>query len=879
MASISNNKFQWHGSGSGYGLENAPDIYLRYTVTSGKISGEGSSRTIPLTFDVALNALPQPGLYSTFGFPIRMFTSHPELVNNEYQTTPFLHKPPSPSQWGDDDYSGSETVSVKISDVESDGSYDVSIYIATYQRVTTTEEGCGCGEDAAKGHNPTSFGKIQLFSSGSPSAPTCSVNKTEVLVGGSFVCTYSGSTCQYRTRNSSGSWGSWTDWSKSSGSTFTVASDYSISAVQMRSRTVDQSYMTPESSYTESSVVYLKLPAPSKPVVSPNPVSFGSSVTATSTHNNSGVTVNYVWYNSSGSSVGTGKTLTPESPGHYCKTYATRNNFVQSDYTSASDVVEIKLNAPSSLTLMQVPMYNMALSRFSKTANAATTNPSGLTLVWQYSTNNSTWNAWSDSHKVTSSYIYVRAKYSKTGYVDSNWTSGTSGNTKLNKPTSLSVSPDPVTVELSVTASVTVDSGATANYTWYKSNGSQISGQTSRTYTTKYADGTGIYAKVQASRSGFVSSDISDASNSVVVYFEPRSMKDNGFRVTFNTTDLVIPGTNLFSSWNDFKPSLNLGRFNYYVLEILSNSNRSWKSSGSVSGSNTPTSTSVNSSAITVGASLAGLTCKLRLSCYYKTSETVVGPRSTAQFESEEFLVGGYPNQPEFLYPGVRDFKTCNLSPRIIFKVSNPDMLPDKVIYDIRIVVKTNSGNTTYTFKDNSNMFFDKDGQITSRTLPSEKCVTFKLPQSEEVRTVQVYCRNAYLETANPEVVVSSYVTASYPVKGTVLSNKGHREAIYSVAREVLNGYRKINDSQGLEVLETTTYPPVVKSFCIPILRLLKSTYETVLKYAPRQSDDISIGGIDTSTENPYVITDKENFGTTLGNFFNDIYFVLKNML
>lgn len=875
MATISNSYLQWHGPGSGYGAENAPRIYLAYDVTSGEISGEGDSRTISLTYTVSLRGLSGS---STFGFPIRVFTSPPEDPNN--YSGSLLYKNSSPNQWSDYAYGGSRTVDVRISDVSSDGSYTANLYIATYQNGTTVKEGCGCGEYAAKGQSPTRLGLIQLFNSGAPEAPaTCSVNKTEVLVGSSFTCTYSGNRCQYRTRNSSGVWGSWTDWSESSGSTFTPASDYTVSAVQMRTYTVDQTYMTPESDFTESSIVYLKLPVPSQPTVSPNPVNFGSSVTATSAHANSDTSVNYVWYDSTNSSVGTGRSFSPRTPGHYCKSYATRDNFVQSDYSSASAVIEVKLNAPSSLTLMQVPMYNMPLSSFTKSMSAATTNPTDVTVVWQYSVNNSTWSAWSDAHKVTSSYIYVRARYTKTGFVDSDWISGTSGNTKLNKPTSLSVSPDPVTTDLSVTASVIVDSGATANYTWYKSNGSKISGQTGRTYTTSHADGTGIYAKVQATRAGFVSSDISDASNSVDVYFEPRNMESSGFRVTFNVTNLVIPGTNLFSSWNDFKPSLNLGRFNYYVLEILSNSNGSWRSSGSVSGSNTPTSTSVTSSTITVSATLAGLTCKLRLSCYYKIGETVVGPQETALFESAEFLVGGYPNQPEFLYPGVRDFKTCNLSPRIIFKISNPDMLPDKTIYDIRIVVKTNSGSTTYTFKNNSDMFLNKDGQITASALSSGQVISFKLPQSTEVRTIQVYCRNAYLETVNPEVVVSTFVVTNYPVKGSVLSNRGHREAVHSTAREVLDGYKKINGGYSLDSLETSSYPPVVKSFCIPILSLLKSTYESVLMYAPRQSTDLDIGSINTSADRPPIVTDSENFGITLGNFFSDIYYILKNML
>lgn len=970
MASISNDKFQWHGEGSGYGSENSPKIYLHYVVTSGDIIGEGSSRSVPLTYEVGLNALSGT---ATFGFPIRVFIEKPnDPTGGDYSLSEdyrLFTKPYSDSQWGSDTYKGSKTKSVSINDVNEDGTYDVNLYIATYYYTVTNSDGCGCGKEASKGQTATQLGSIQLFTPGAPEVPaSCSVSKTEVLVGGSFVCTYSGNRCQYRTRNASGVWGSWVDWNETSGSTFTIASDYSVSAVQMRSYNVDQSYMISESDFVESSVVYSKLPSPTKPAISPSPVLFGNSVTATSTHVNSRCTINYEWFDSANLTVGLGHSFPPPSSGHYCKAFVTKSYFVKSDYSPSSGEIRVKLNSPASLVLMQVPMYNMKLSDFTKSINATEINPEGLTVVWQYSIDESSWTDWSGSHKVTSPYIYVRVKYTKSGYVESDWTSdisgntklnapvsvtvgqpmynsllsdlsksispptagnpsdsstewqystgssgswiswndshkivspyvylqarytksgfvssdwisGTSGNTKLNKPSSLSASPSPVTVELPVTVTAVADADAVVNYFWYKSDGSQISGQSGSTYITNYTDGSGVYAKAQATRPGYVSSDLSDASSPVVVYFEPRSMSSNGFKVTFNTSSLVTPGTSLFSSWNDFKPLLNLGRFNHYVLELLSSRDGSWVLEESVSGGNIPTSTSVDSYAIEVGPDLAGLSCKLRLSCYYKSGDSVVGPQTTAQFESDEFIVGGYPLQPEFIYPGVRDFKTCNLTPRLIFKVSNPDNLPDTNIYDIRVVVKTNSGDVIYTFKDNSDMFFDKNGSIVVDVIPNETFVVFKLPSSSDIRTVQVYCKNAYLEVLSPSVVVCTYVTSSYPAKGTILSNKNHREEIYSKVREVVEGYRKINGDKGLVSLESSNYPPVVKSFCIPILNLLKTTHDAILQYAPRQAADIRIEGIDTSTEQPFVVTNTESFGTTLGNFFSDIYYILKNML
>lgn len=628
---------------------------------------------------------------------------------------------------------------------------------------------------------------------------------------------------------------------------------------------------------TTPAVSTVKLRAP-KDLSYPTEVMYGGSVTATasiSTPAPSGSYLTFSW--SSGESGATLSKVT--STGLTCQVIVQcSGGFTNSDSVTGSPI-DVKLNEPSGATAGYL-YYNQSLSNLTKSASEASSNPT-VSEEWQYRTSTSaSWSSWSSTAKITSSYVYLRVRYTKTGYISSDWVSVTSGNTKLNKPGAPSVSPDPVTVDLSVTATSAVDPGAIASYSWYKSGGSQISGQTSSTYTTNYSDGSGIYAKVQAVRSGYVSSDVSSASNSVDVYFEPRSMSLNGFKVQFSPESLVIPGANVYSTWNDFKPSLNLGRFNYYVLQLLSkNSSESWEVSISVDGTNTPTSTSVTSKSISVTTSLAGKTCKLRLSCYYKSGNSIEGPQKTSVFDSNEFLVAGYPDPPEYMYPGVRDFTTCNLTPRIIFKVSNPDYLDDKDIYDIRIVVRSGSDSKTYTFKNHSNRFFDKNGVISTSKVPNGTFVSFTLDSSSSDRTIQVYCTNAYLECKDPSVCISTYSEINYPVKGSVLSNKGHREVLYTRVREVINGYKKVNGNKGLDAVESTTYPPVIKSFCIPILNLLKSSHEAVLQYSPSRDSDINIGGIDTSTEHPPVVTDTEEFGITLGNFFSDIYYILKNML
>lgn len=867
MGSLSFNQFWIHGSNHVSGTGN-PAISLELG-----ISGKGNSQTgvASVEFWASLNSM---GTGSTFNYAINIYAGSKDDSHLLF-SKPATNKG-GPSTWSSGEYSGIKTLDLNI----PSGSTTVPIYIVFSSAYDSSDAyGCGCS-GFASGHK-FFVGDLQVLKSGSPSAPTkCSVSKTEVLVGGKFNIDYDGSSCEYRLRDIDGNWSNWYNFY---GSSYTIPEDFTVTAVQFRSRNIDYEYVSPYSSYVTSKIVYSKLTAPRKPTLSSNPVVLGNSVTAKSTHLSeevSGIvvapaTINYRWYSSDGSQVSTSKTYTPEVSGYYCKTFASLANFVSSDYSTVSESVEVVCPVPSNLGFSPNPVV------VGNSATLSCTVDSRCSAEYNISRDGgSSWTSSTESFRITNSTCTFRARSTKEGCTSSGWINlGSNIPAKLPAP-SVSVSPSPVTVEQSVSLTCTSEDFPSATPEFQYSRGSSLATCTSPFKIMN----SGYKFRVRISMSGYVTSDWSSWSSEVVVYFEPRDMSSKGFSPTFSIdsseTPFVVSGTEVTVSWGEFRPALNLGRFNYYVLDLVCFDGFSdWNVVETVKGTNSPLDTSVTSGSIILDEDKTlGQKCKLRLSCQYiDSSGNLYGPQESAQFFSKEYYISGYPAQPETLYPSGQNFTSCNLKPRIIFKVSNPSYLEDTNIYDVRVSISSNSGTAEYTLSSNPEYFCTKDGPA-SLPLSSGSVLVFTPESSEEQRTFRIYSTNAYLENKRPTVVVCSYDSLPYAKKGEVL-RKTQKDHLVDRVKGTLKDYEKIL-TISLPEQENAGPDYVVKSLFVSLIEVLRQTYETVVsQYAPRPENEIDLGEVNTTADKPPVIADRSNFVVTLGNYFNDVLYVLKSML
>lgn len=453
---------------------------------------------------------------------------------------------------------------------------------------------------------------------------------------------------------------------------------------------------------------------------------------------------------------------------------------------------------------------------------------------------------------------------------------------------------------LSYTIGYSTNSGTSQSGTY---GGNSVS-HTLTNNTTKF--------RSKVSKTGYADSDYSSWTSAVPVYYEPRNMTSNGFTHSFKSdgsditsSTVAIPGKTLVVSWSSFLTSKNLGRFNQVVIKVLDSSGNILLS---VKDSNTPSTS--GSSSIEVVPEWGGKTCKLRLECLCLYDSVEYGPQETAVFESEEFLVGGFP-EISMIYPSTSEFYSCNNHVRLIFDVINPSYFSDRKINNVTVRVVTQSGVIDYNYNTQSKKYFMSTVSEKPEEIDSGTRVDFTLPEtSEELNgvTLKVRCSNEFLNSEWCDVTLNYIDTA----RG--LSSSGHIDSsgyvspgrpllesdmicIHDWTRDVLKGYSNFKSSAWKDADDNLPDQDSDGNYLVQkrpyynragVIYLLKSVYDLVKVYSiPPESYRIDLDKIDIynldpelvqSSKPPFQESDNGKF-TPTGNYFNYILYILKNML
>lgn len=597
------------------------------------------------------------------------------------------------------------------------------------------------------------------------------------------------------------------------------------------------------------------------PIVSVDKTSilYGGAVTVSHTGN----TLEYSYDGSSWTSCSAGQFTPTQSGLRFRSKIVSGVSGIGDSSWSVSSIVTVTCPKPSSLVYQPSPVI------LNEIAYLSCESADGCTPEIQVSVNGGTsWSGGSGSFKVVNNTCTFRIRLTRSNCISSDWVIfGENIRVKLPRP-SCSVSPNPVTISLVVNInSVTTVNSATSVYQ-YSKNG--VDWQICENPFT--IDSQGYKFRTYLTLSGYEDSDPSDSSDEVVVYYEPRVMETKGFSASFNSSDLITPGETIKVSWKSFDPGYNLGLYNYFEIDLIEEG----EVLETVTGSNDPFSD--GSADFTVLNNWAGKNCKLRLTCCCLFDGVLYRGDS---FESEIFTISGYPNPPEFYYPSGGDFTTCNESPRIIFKVSNPDFLDDTNIYNIRIdIYSPKLGSTvTYSLKNDPSLFVNKDGEAPS-VIPNNSIIGFIVPKEVSdyrgSRYFRVYCTNSYLEHKTPTTVHCTFRDLRYPTSGEKLL-KSLRDQYADTVQQVCIRYSKIYPDV-LSSLVDQSDIIVRKQFGAHTIEVLKLIYESVINYIPALDDVIDLSTIDLTTDHLKVVA-SQSFDGVRGNYFNDIWYILKNML
>lgn len=920
-----------------HGQFTTPDITMNLTVSS-EVLVDGSVR---ITYsNASLNYLRGS---SYFGYPIILMTGNrPNVLSIPYDIDKnassddrvILAKNASPSTW-DSGYKGSynKTASITVprDEIGTNGVYEVYVTVGT----NGTAGACNnCPPVYTNGY-PIKITDLQVLINDplkNPNKPSISISPNDiVLVGKSFTVSCNATDFNYTTNNGT-SYSSNTEVR-----TFTVPSDHSIYDYRFRARNRDYRYVNEWSDYVEATVS-AKLNVPGSPTFNTNPVLYGNDVSVITPSYPTSVEWNFLWSDSITTQTRKNVTVT----GLTCRIRVSKSNFISSDYSNSSGVLEVKLNSPSDLSYAPKPVILNDPVTLSCSKN---TNPLNSTVVYEYgeASTSSSVTSWVTIYgniidHVSSNQFWVRSKVvdSDGGFVDSDYCISDSAiQVKLPKPEIIDQFTS-ITILNTLNLSFTYDSqlsplnknavfvlfgfkdktlsevvkSVNPNKNYFKviKNGEQS--ETADGFISIFKVLDGVVFKLQLSKSGYVDSDLSESSNEVVVYYEPNKMTDHGFTYKFLSENLeiterqlLLPGQSVSSNWSSYSSvrsgqndpgpdnGLMFGRFSRYRLELQKKINNSeYKVVSQVSGSNDP-SQSGNSSAIMVNPSysyngetivVAGSTCRLALTCYYNSEGPV---EESPIFYSPEFQIAGYPNKPEMIYPSVesgKSFITCNLRPKIVFKVSNPEYLPDTQIYDIRVEVVEGSSILTYTFKNNPEYFLLSKSLTVDGHIQNETYVSFILTESTLNRTVRVWSSNAYMENDLPVTVTSNYQDLKYPIKGEKISQTQINAMYNSLVDVISTGYSKLKKDSGATVRPYNSYskyPIVLLETVKDLTESLVKIYQELLKYTNKRSSDF--------TERPEFVdslivaevVNQENPQYVDGNYFNNIVYILKMML
>lgn len=410
------------------------------------------------------------------------------------------------------------------------------------------------------------------------------------------------------------------------------------------------------------------------------------------------------------------------------------------------------------------------------------------------------------------------------------------------------------------------------------------------------------------SKEGYESSDPSDWSPVVPVYYEPRDMSFNGFTYSFESdgstitaSTVVVPGSSLSASWSSFLPSKHLGRFNYFKLSLINVTTNETITTNEEF--NNPSSGS--SSSFELGSELAGASCKLRLECLCYYEGSYYGPDDSAVFESPDFSVGGMP-EVSIIYPSTSKFSSCNNRVRIIFDVDNPYNFNDKDITDVTVRVKTSSSVRSYNYSNSSSRdnFFSTSTNKPD-TLPSGTRLDFTLPlisDSLDGITFQIKCCNEFLEGPWTSPITLNYIDTAQVFASSEYIDSGRplfasdMLSIYNWTVDVLKGYSNLHSSAWSDA--SHNLPDKGESGRYKVqdgpyrsesgtISLLKSVYDLVKEYSvPPEGHSIDLSKINTNSSGEFVESAKPPFTVSssgefipLGNYFNYILYILKNML
>lgn len=279
--------------------------------------------------------------------------------------------------------------------------------------------------------------------------------------------------------------------------------------------------------------------------------------------------------------------------------------------------------------------------------------------------------------------------------------------------------------------------------------------------------------RLYLTKQGYVESDTSG--NFSTVLYEPRDMSSgtggefnpsfsyqsasgDAYQIDQNFKEVVIvkqglETSKIYISLQRFSPELNLGRFNYYRVSFIDVNSSSALYSREASWS--PNQIGIISIDLgKTGTSLIGKTVKVKLEClcrWPESSTNIYGPKSSAIFETPvSFLVGGLPLTPEMIYP-YGDLSTCNIRPRILFKVGNPDYLDDEPITDIFVTnVRLFNSTTSYSYRNNPSDFaVVRGGADSSGNILNNSVVAYYFPEGYQTSNsaVKVFCKNRYGES------------------------------------------------------------------------------------------------------------------------------------
>lgn len=441
------------------------------------------------------------------------------------------------------------------------------------------------------------------------------------------------------------------------------------------------------------------------------------------------------------------------------------------------------------------------------------------------------------------------------------------------------------------------------------------------TISTPYTitEGEVIKFRANLSKTDYITSEYSENTEDINIYYEPRLMESNGFNYNFKyievgTTDevelpifandgVVVPTSTLVVNWGSFLPSKNLGRFNRYAVLMLVDTSTGEELYNSGILVNNP-STNNHKHTFNVNPVWAGKTCVIKLECTCKwpdsTEGSLYGPADTAIFVSRDFFIGGFPKVPEVKYPSITGFYSSNNRLRLIFKVTNPDYFLFEQITNVSVEISRQGYHTSvYTYKNNREMFWSINPVPSTDPLDNGTLLDFTVPEEYVLDTntkFRINCSNRYLTSDWTDY----YTLTMLPLEMMVNNRKLLRSDLIDV-----------KDSPVKVLLGYTNYPSGVSSYVdvLPeqtpqgdykvqnnlyitntgVINRLHNLYKEVSKDSlPPKEFRLNLNNIDIITKNDLTYVDAETefiYSTEvgsfipIGNYFNFIIYIMKNML